>query len=121
MKLPLFSIARHGASTATDITARLVQPSSWLSKLATLALGLYLAHQAWNYFLPPKRELSPHLQELGTKVVQQFVGDFRSLEAGPRSAALLHLEGDHTDYLTTALRDALETNNVVDLGPTSMP
>jgi hypothetical protein len=91
-----------------------------LTGLGTLALVLYLAWAGWSRFGPSKPHLGAARRQLVDQVVPQAVEDLRQARQDLRSALLLHLAGDPTDYVSDKLRATIEETGVLDLRDQSL-
>ena len=86
-----------------------------LSRFGTVALGLYLAWEAWGTLGPHKPEVSPTRARLADQLIPTVLEDLRLARQDVQSVALLHLENDPSDTLTHKLRAAIEQSGVFDL------
>ncbi|NLH72793.1 MAG: hypothetical protein GX456_07045 [Verrucomicrobia bacterium] len=81
----------------------------------TVALVACLGWQAWRHFGPVKPRLSHMRQEIADKLLPQIIEDLRKSRGEARSAVLLHLANDPTDYVSDRLRALIEESGVLDL------
>jgi hypothetical protein len=88
---------------------------AWLTLVGTVALAAYLAFQAWVHFGPAKPQLSHLRRQVADQTLPLVLADLRQGRQEVRSAVLLHLANDPTDYLTDQLRALIEQSGVLDL------
>ena len=86
-----------------------------LSRIGTISLALYIAWQAWDYLGPRKPEIGPVRKQVADQLIPAIVEDLRTSRQSIRSAVLLHLTNDTTDYVSDQLRLGIEQAGILDL------
>lgn len=86
-----------------------------LSRLGGAVMVIFLAWQAWDYLGPRKPPVGPMRQKVADQLIPKIVEDIRKSHDGIQSAALMHIDGDATDYVSNGLRNALEQSGTFDL------
>jgi len=79
------------------------------------AMALCLLWLAWTNLAPRKPEIGPVRREMADKLIPVIVTDLQKARKGIRSAALLHLGGDPSDYVTNQLRAGILNAGIFDL------
>ena len=86
-----------------------------LTQFGVLAVAAYLAWLGWVHLGPRKPEVGSLRKQVADQIVPQVVQDLRAVRQNVRTAALLHLANDPSDYVTDQLRSAIEQAGIVDL------
>jgi len=90
-------------------------PLRLMSRIGTIALIAYLLWIGWQHLGPRKPDVSPMRMQIANELVPEIVSDLREARNGIRTAALLHLENDPSEYVTQSLRHAVETSGIITL------
>ncbi len=85
------------------------------TSIGSISLAMWLFWLGWTHLGPRKPEVGPLRQQVAEQVVPRAVEDIRLGRQEVRSAALLHLANDPSDFVTDRLRDAIEAAGVLDL------
>ncbi len=85
------------------------------SRSGGLLLIIFMAWQAWDYFGPHKPEIGPSQKQMADQLIPQIVEDIHQAKQNVRSAALLHLANDPSDYVTDQMRINIERSGIFDL------
>lgn len=83
--------------------------------LALVLLAGYIASRLWEVIGPHKPEVGPMRKQVADQVIAVIVEDLRNSQQTMKSAILLHLKNDPTDYITNGLRSAIERSGILDL------
>jgi hypothetical protein len=86
-----------------------------MTPIGAIVLAGYVGWQAWGHLGPRKPEAGPRRKALAEKVVPGLVEGLRGGRETIRSAILLHMENDPTDFVTDQLRAQIETTGALDL------
>jgi len=86
-----------------------------MTPIGAIVLAGYLGWQMWGYLGPRKPEAGPRRMALAEEVVPGMVEGIRTGRETVRSAILLHLENDPTDFVTDLLRTQIEATGALDL------
>ncbi len=86
-----------------------------MTPIGAIALAGYVGWQTWGHLGPRKPEAGPQRRALAEKVIPGLVEGIRNERETVRTAILLHLENDPTDFVTDQLRTQIETTGALDL------
>ncbi len=85
------------------------------TSIGSVSLAMWLFWLGWTHLGPRKPDVGPLRQQVAEQVIPQAVEDIRLGRQEVRSAALLHLANDPSDFVTDRLRAAIEAAGVLDL------
>lgn len=86
-----------------------------MRRIGGSVLAIFLIWQVWSHLGPEKPSVSPARIDAAEQVIPQVLEDLRARRGSIRDVALLHLANDPSDYLTNALRKAIEESGILDL------
>ncbi len=86
-----------------------------ISRAGSIGLAAYIAWHLWDYLGPQKPEVGPVRKQVAGRLIPTVVEDLRTSRQTVRSAVLLHLENDPSDYMTDHLRSRIEQSGILDL------
>ncbi len=88
----------------------------FITNLGSLLLICAMIWLGWKYLGPVKPAVSELRRQVAIKNITQVIEDIRNNRKEIKTARLLHLANDPSDFITTLLRQRLELAGTLDLG-----